>query len=42
MTNVESFYSVVGVLEEMENSLEVMEALIPKFFQGALQIYRKR
>lgn len=34
-------YSVVGLLEHMDLSLTLMEALVPRFFTGALHIYRK-
>ena len=36
---VENNYAVVGVLEEMEKSLTVFEIYIPRFFDGAKQIY---
>ena len=36
---VENNYAVVGVLEEMEKSLTVFENYIPRFFDGAKQIY---
>jgi len=37
--NVEKHYSVVGVLEEMDVTLKVLENYIPKFFTGATQVY---
>merc|ERR1712043_74877 len=39
---VEEQYVVVGVTEMWEETLEVMEHLLPVFFRGALQLYRKR
>lgn len=32
--NVEKHFAVVGVLEEMDMSLRVLETYIPKFFAG--------
>lgn len=37
--NVEKHYSVVGVLEEMDVTLKVLENYIPRFFTGASQVY---
>lgn len=34
-------YSVVGLLEHMDISLTLMETLVPRYFTGALRIYRK-
>ena len=39
--NVEKYYSVVGIVEEMDLSLKVMEKYLPKFFVNATAIYRK-
>lgn len=36
---VESQYAVVGVLEDMNTTLTVFEKYIPRFFQGAREIY---
>ena len=33
--NVEKYYAVVGVLEEMDKSLEVLENYVPRFFKDA-------
>jgi len=38
--NVEKHYAVVGVLEEFELTLKVLEAYVPRFFQGAEAIYK--
>ena len=35
--NVEKYYAVVAVAEEMENSMKVFEEYIPKYFKNALQ-----
>ena len=32
--NVEQHYPVVGVLEEMDSTLMVMQAVLPRFFGG--------
>lgn len=37
--NVDEHYAVVGILEEMDVSLQVMEKYIPRFFSGATEIY---
>jgi len=37
--NVEKHYAVVGVLEELNKTLTVMEHYIPRFFKGALNTY---
>ncbi|XP_035711696.1 heparan sulfate 2-O-sulfotransferase pipe-like [Folsomia candida] len=41
MENVDKYYSVVGVLEELDLSLEVFEAYIPRVFAGARETYLK-
>lgn len=37
--NVEKYYAVVGVLEELNMTLTVLEHYLPKFFAGALDVY---
>ncbi|ODM97953.1 Heparan sulfate 2-O-sulfotransferase pipe [Orchesella cincta] len=37
--NVEKHYAVVGVLEEMDITLKVLENYIPRFFAGASHVY---
>ena len=39
--NVEKYYAVVGVTEEMEKSMVVFEKYIPKYFKGALRFYHE-
>ncbi|KAJ8977464.1 hypothetical protein NQ317_014551 [Molorchus minor] len=39
--NVEKYYPVVGVLEELNTTLEILENKIPYFFKGAQDIYNK-
>ncbi|XP_037075920.1 heparan sulfate 2-O-sulfotransferase pipe-like [Pollicipes pollicipes] len=39
--NVEKYYAVVGVLEEMNKTLAVLEHYIPRFFAGAAEIYHE-
>ena len=39
MDNVEKHYAVVGILEEMNKTLTVLEHYVPRFFKGALQSY---
>ena len=42
MNNVERYYSVVGVLEEMDKSVKVFESFVPKFFAGISEIQNSR
>lgn len=37
--NVEKTYAVVGVLEELNKTLTVLEHYVPRFFKGALNTY---
>ena len=37
--NVEKHYAVVGVLEEMNKTLTVLEHYLPRFFKGAKDVY---
>eukprot|EP00096_Caligus_rogercresseyi_P013506 TRINITY_DN613_c0_g1_i5.p1 TRINITY_DN613_c0_g1~~TRINITY_DN613_c0_g1_i5.p1 ORF type:complete len:362 (+),score=70.11 TRINITY_DN613_c0_g1_i5:37-1122(+) len=39
MENVERHYAVVGVLEELNKTLTVLEHYVPRFFKGALNTY---
>ncbi|KAK4298991.1 hypothetical protein Pmani_028698 [Petrolisthes manimaculis] len=34
-------YSVVGLVEHMDLSLTLMETLVPRYFTGAVRIYKK-
>ena len=40
--NVETWFPVSGVLEDFEESLEVMETILPGMFEGASRLQRKR
>ena len=40
MRAVEQQYAVVGLVEDWDTSLAVMERLVPRFFTGAPAIYR--
>ncbi|KAG1649447.1 Heparan sulfate 2-O-sulfotransferase 1 [Nymphon striatum] len=40
--NIENYYAVVGVLEDMDKTLQVLERYIPKFFSGISEIYRSK
>ena len=42
MYNVEKHYAVVGVLEEFNKTLIVLEHFLPTFFKGALDLYRRK
>ncbi len=39
MENVEKSYAVVGILEELNKTLTVLEHYVPRFFKGALNTY---
>ena len=39
MTNVEKFFPVVGVTENINMTLRVMEEILPEYFKGALNTY---
>ncbi len=39
MRNVEENYAVVGVLEELNKTLTVLEHYVPRFFKGAKEMY---
>ena len=40
--NAEMYYAVIGLLEDIETYLCVMEAYVPLFFKGALKLYFER
>jgi dermatan/chondrotin sulfate uronyl 2-O-sulfotransferase UST len=40
-TNVEKHYAVVGVLERMQESLQVLENYVPFYFKNARQVYKE-
>ena len=39
MESVDRHYPVVGVLEELDKSLFVMQTLVPKFFHGIWDLF---
>ena len=39
MANVEKFYPVVGIIENMNMTLKVLEKTMPEYFEGASEIY---
>ena len=39
--NVEKYFAVVGVLEELNKTLTVLEHFVPKFFKGSVDVYWK-
>ena len=39
--NIESSYAVVGILEDMDMTLKVLEYKLPRFFKGALEEYNE-
>ena len=40
--NVDKHYTVVGVLEMWDETLEVLEDKLPFFFKGAREMYKKK
>lgn len=41
-SNVEKYFPVVAVLEMYDESLVVMENLVPEFFEGIQNMHQKR
>ena len=39
--NVEKHYFFVGVVDRMEETLKLLEYLLPQFYKGALDLYKK-
>lgn len=39
--NLERYYSVVGVMSDLQTTLRVMEAYLPAFFAGAEQLFQR-
>ena len=39
--NVERAYPVVGVLEELDTTLAVLEDKLPRFFKGVQELYNR-
>ena len=39
--NLEKHYAVVGLASDLERSLAVMESYLPRYFSGAVSIYRR-
>ena len=39
--NLEKHYAVVGLASDLEMSLAVMESYLPRYFSGAVSIYRR-
>ena len=37
--NVEKHYAVVGLLEDLNKTLTVLEHYVPRFFKGAMDTY---
>ncbi|KAG8231572.1 hypothetical protein J437_LFUL011568 [Ladona fulva] len=38
--SVERHYAVVGVLEDLNTTLQVLESYVPRYFAGARQVFR--
>ena len=41
-SNIEKWYPVVGVLEDLQTTFLVLENRIPKFFHGITKIYYEK
>ena len=39
--NVDRFYAVVGVVEKMQESLQVLENYVPAYFRHATKVYNE-
>ena len=39
VANVEQYYSVVGILELLPESMKVLESLVPSYFHGISEVY---
>ena len=39
MANVERNYAFVGTTEQMKLGLTLLEAVLPRFFKGAMKLY---
>ena len=37
--NVETWYPVVGVLEELRDTIDMLEIKVPEFFRNASEVY---
>ena len=40
MANVERGYAFVGTTEQMELGLALLEAVLPRYFKGAIEVYK--
>ncbi len=38
--NIEKYYAVVGLTEEMEATFKLLEWVIPSFFRGSTIVYK--
>ena len=41
-SNVDKFYAVVGILEQWEESLQVLEHYVPAFFKNIREAYKTK
>lgn len=41
-SNVDRYYSVVGILEELNTTLQVLENKTPYFFKGSRNVYERK
>ena len=39
VANVEQYYSVVGILELLPESMKVLESFLPSYFHGISEVY---
>ena len=39
VANVEKYYSVVGILELLPESMKVLESFLPSYFHGISEVY---
>ncbi len=42
MDNIERWYAVVGVLEEFDKTLTVLEKILPRYFKDVVKLFDER
>ena len=42
VANVEKFFTVIGILEDLETTLTVLEEKVPEFFTGVTDLHASR
>ena len=42
MKNIESHYPVVGILEDMNSTLKILQTKVPKYFRDVTNLYTNK